>query len=99
MNVFFYRLWHETDGVLSFEWCLAIVLLVFGIVAGLSAARDGILDELSDLADAVLRFDQSFSIAGIGCIEDSSYTDELGDAIDCQRNNLAGQAAVDDNDS
>ena len=93
------KLWRETDGALSFEWCLVAVLLVFGIVSGLSAARDGILDELSDVAESVLHLDQSFSFAGILCIPDSEFVDDPGDVVDCGRTNLPGQPAVDDVDS
>ncbi|HUE72615.1 MAG TPA: hypothetical protein VMP01_17145 [Pirellulaceae bacterium] len=93
------RFWSEEDGALSFEWCLLVVLLVFGIVSGLSAARDGILDELSDVAESVLHLDQSFSFAGILCIPDSVYEDTPGDVVDCARNDLPGQPAVDDVDS
>jgi hypothetical protein len=91
--------WHEEDGVLSFEWTLLVILLVFGIVSGLCAARDGIIDELSDQAAAILAFDQSYSFSGIGSIPASSYTDSLGVVTDCGRNTLAGQAAANDVDS
>ncbi len=92
-------LWAEQDGALSFEWCIVAVLLVFGIVGGLSAVRDGIIDELSDVAASVLNLDQSFSFAGILCIPDSEFVDDPGVVVDCARNNLPGQPAVDDVDS
>jgi Flp pilus assembly pilin Flp len=91
--------WREEDGVLSFEWTLLVILLVFGIVSGLCAARDGIIDELSDQAAAILSFDQSFSFSGFGPIPDSSFTDTLGVVTDCGRNTLAGQPDVTDDDS
>jgi Flp pilus assembly pilin Flp len=43
------QLWHEEDGVLSFEWVLLVTLLVLGIVGGLAAARDAVIDELGDI--------------------------------------------------
>jgi Flp pilus assembly pilin Flp len=92
-------LWREDDGALSFEWCLVAVLLVFGIVGGLSAARDGILDELSDVAASVLNLDQSFSFAGVDCIPESVFEDDPGTVVDCARNTLPGQPAVDDVES
>lgn len=91
--------WHEDDGVLSFEWTLLVILLAFGIVSGLCAARDGIIDELSDQAAAILAFDQSYSFSGFGSIPASSFTDTIGVVTDCERNTLAGQADVDDVDS
>jgi len=56
------RVWREDDGVLSFEWVLLVTLLTIGIVAGLSAARDAVIDELGDVAQAMLALDQSYSI-------------------------------------
>jgi Flp pilus assembly pilin Flp len=87
MHRWFKQLWHEDDGVLSFEWTLIAVLLVFGIVAGVAAARDAIIDELGDLAEAALQFDQSYSFAGIPAlgIPSSEYDDSLGTVADCDR--------------
>ena len=45
-------IWREEDGVLSFEWTLLLTLLTLGIVAGLAGARDAIIDELGDVAEA-----------------------------------------------
>ena len=60
-----HRLWQEDDGVLSFEWTLLVTLLTIGIVSGLSAARDAIIDELGDVAEAAQSFDQSYSLAAL----------------------------------
>jgi Flp pilus assembly pilin Flp len=80
------NLWREDDGVLSFEWTIIGVVVVFGIVGGLAAGRDAILDELGDVAEAILGFDQSFSFVGIpGIIDGSSYTDVPGVLTDCGR--------------
>ena len=57
------RMWKEEDGVLSFEWVLLVTLLTIGIVGGLAAARDAIIDELGDVAQAMLSLDQSYTIA------------------------------------
>jgi Flp pilus assembly pilin Flp len=99
MTSFLSAIWLENDGALSFEWCVVAVVLVFGIVGGLSAARDGILDELSDVAASVLNLDQSFSFAGVGCIPESVFEDDPGTVVDCARNALPGQPAVDDDES
>ena len=56
------RMWKEEDGVLSFEWVLMVTLLTIGIVAGLAGARDAIIDELGDVAQAMLALDQSYMI-------------------------------------
>ena len=54
--------WNEDDGVLSFEWTLLVTLLVLGVVGGLAAARDAVLSELADTAQAMLALDNSYTI-------------------------------------
>lgn len=54
------RVWNETDGILSFEWTMLLTLLVIGVVAGLAGARDAIIDELGDAAQAMLALDHSY---------------------------------------
>jgi Flp pilus assembly pilin Flp len=92
------QLWREDDGVLSFEWTLIAVLVVFGIVGGLAAARDVIIDELGDLAEGVAGFNQSFSFTGIPAlgIPDVSYNDLPSTVSDCGRNSNFGIAGRDD---
>ena len=60
-----HQVWREEDGVLSFEWTLLVTLLTIGIVGGLAAARDAIIDELGDLAQAAQGIDQSFSLSSL----------------------------------
>lgn len=81
------KMWREDDGVLSFEWTLLVTLLTIGIVSGLSAARDGIIDELGDAAQAMVALDQSFTIdfpldidvhtVDPSSASDSAFTDAL----------------------
>ncbi|HUE72613.1 MAG TPA: hypothetical protein VMP01_17135 [Pirellulaceae bacterium] len=108
------QIWREDDGVLSFEWTLVLTLLSIGIVAGLSAARDAVIDELGDTAQAMLALDGSFVIdqplaiaidpegdggaIPVGGASDSAFTDRATYA-DCGRGNFAGQAALLDSDS
>jgi Flp pilus assembly pilin Flp len=91
----FTRLWREDDGVLSFEWTLLVTLLTFGIVAGISAARDAIIDEFGDAAQAMLALDQSMTIdfplqvivhddTDISSASDSSFVDAFI-YTDCDR--------------
>jgi len=56
------QLLREDDGVLSFEWVLLVTLLVLGVVSGLAAARDAVIDELGDVAQAMLGLDNSYTI-------------------------------------
>jgi len=58
----FSRLWHETDGVLSFEWTMLTSLLTVGVVSGIAAVRDAVTDEMGDVAQAMVSLDQSYVI-------------------------------------
>lgn len=88
MNDHLQRMWAEDDGVLSFEWTIISVLIVFGIVGGLAAARDVVIDELGDMGEAIVSFNQSFSYTGIVAlgIPGASYTDAASTVTDCARN-------------
>jgi Flp pilus assembly pilin Flp len=63
MRHYLSRLWREDDGVLSFEWVLLTTLLVIGVVGGLAAARDAMIDELGDAAQGMLALDGSYTIS------------------------------------
>ena len=93
-----WNMWSEQDGVLSFEWTLILTLVVIGIVSGLAGARDAIIDELGDFAEAAQGIDQSFSLAGLSIdfngdavidftTNDSVYTEGPEDSVytDCTR--------------
>lgn len=96
MKKMFARMIREDDGVLSFEWILLLTLLVIGIVSGVSAARDAIIDEFGDVAQAMLSLDQSYTIdfplnvdvhtVDTTSASDSSFTDALI-YTDCTRTN------------
>ena len=101
MNHLFSRLWHEDDGVLSFEWALLVTLLTLGIVAGLAAARDALIDEFGDVSEAMLALDHSMTIdfplqiivhdnTDISSASDSSFTDALTYS-DCTRADFGNQ--------
>ena len=62
MKRLLHRIWLEDEGVLTFEWVLLVTLLVIGIVGDVAAVRDAIIDELGDVAQAMLALDQSFTI-------------------------------------
>jgi Flp pilus assembly pilin Flp len=102
------QIWTEEDGVLSFEWTLLLTLLTLGIVSGLSAARDAIIDELGDLAQAAGAMDQSYSFpaltftfgGGTFTVAGSTFTDDAMIYTDCARTAApVGQPAATDDDS
>src|SRR4051794_21583893 len=111
MKVGLNTVWNEQDGVLSFEWTLLLTLLVIGIVSGVTAVRDGIIDELGDVAQAMQSVDQSYTISfpldvdvhtlDATSSSDSAFTDAIT-YTDCGRNiTLSGQniGPIDDVDS
>ncbi|MCE9528484.1 MAG: hypothetical protein K8R36_20770 [Planctomycetales bacterium] len=102
------NMWKEEDGVLSFEWTLLLTLLTLGIVSGLSAARDSIIDELGDLAQAAGAMDQSYSFPALTftfggatfSVAGSTFTDDAMVYTDCTRTAApTGQPAATDDDS
>jgi Flp pilus assembly pilin Flp len=60
---FLTRLWREEDGVLSFEWTMLTSLLTVGVVSGITAVRDAAIDEMGDVAQAMVALDQSYVVA------------------------------------
>lgn len=108
MKLLIQRMWKEEDGVLSFEWTLLVTLLTIGIVGGISAARDAIIDELGDVAQVMQAVDQSYHIGfplavavhadTTSASSDSDFTDAII-YTDCGRSTLIAQDLVDDIDS
>jgi Flp pilus assembly pilin Flp len=80
-------MWKEDQGFLTFEWILLVTLLTIGIVSGITAVRDATIDELGDVAQAMLSLDQSYTIAGPLAVvvhdptnsggSDSSFRDQI----------------------
>jgi Flp pilus assembly pilin Flp len=98
------NVWSEDDGGLSFEWVLLVTLLTIGIVGGLSAARDAIIDELGDVAQSAIALDQSYRVDGAPDMvihqepdcqggTSSQFTD-AGDFQDCERMNVENEQGV-----
>ena len=103
------NVWSEQDGVLSFEWVLLVTLLTIGVVSGIAAARDAIIDEMGDVAQAMQALDQSYTVdfpllvqvhaATTSSASDTSFTDAIT-YTDCTRAAApVGQAAAVDGDS
>lgn len=78
------RAWREDEGVLSFEWTLLVTLTVFGVVAGIAAARDAVADELGDVAQAMLALDGTYTI---------TYPLELAISTDGSTPQVVGRAS------
>ena len=99
-----YRVYRQDDGVLTFEWVLLVTLLTIGIVSGLTAARDAIIDELGDIANAALSLDQSYTVAAFtattpgepdcGTAPALGYTDDGFTFTECFRGTLSVQGVT-----
>jgi Flp pilus assembly pilin Flp len=62
MKALLWKMCIEDEGVLSFEWVLLVTLVTIGVVGGLAAVRDAIIDELGDFSQAALAIDESYTI-------------------------------------
>lgn len=77
------RLWHDRSGVIaSMDLILLSAILGIGILVGVVALRDQVVQELGDISGAIGHLDQSYSYPGDGnakCDEcyvaGSSYVD------------------------
>ena len=60
------RLWLDEGGaILSAELCLIMVLLVIGMVVGLTALRDAVDFQLTDIAAAIAAIDPGYEFNGL----------------------------------
>ncbi len=85
----------DQDGfVVSIELTLIATLAVIGLMTGMSALRDAIVSELSDVAGAVQDLNQSYAYTGVtghsASSAGSDYTD-LTDFCD-EPEDVAGEA-------
>lgn len=60
------RLWTEEAGfIISTELMIIATVLVLGILVGLVAIREQLVQELADVAEAISEFNQSFTYAAV----------------------------------
>ena len=66
MNNVAQRLWDDDAGfIISIELILIATIAVLGLIAGLTAVRDAVVSELSDVAGAIQDLNQSYSFMGV----------------------------------
>lgn len=113
MKQFCLAIVREEDGILTAEWILFFTLMVIGLVSGLAAMRDSLIDELADGAEAMIALDQSYNIDAplmpyvidpalnmgpdLGGGTDMSFSDTAV-SHDCDRFGVPGQFAELDDD-
>ncbi|EAQ80142.1 hypothetical protein [Blastopirellula marina] len=60
------RIWNDEAGfIVSTELILIATIVVIGLIVGLSAVRDAVTSELSDVAGAIQDMDQSYTLYGV----------------------------------
>jgi hypothetical protein len=63
------KLWSDDQGALiAIEFLFVATILIIGIVVGLTAVRNAVAAELTELANAILALSQGYTIGGLtGC--------------------------------
>lgn len=93
----FQKMWNDDKGfVVSIELVLIATIAVIGLITGLTAVRDGVVSELSDVAGAVQDINQSYTINGV--VGHSAVTAGMDflDANDhCDDNDQVGDGTAD----
>ena len=60
------KLWNDDAGfIVSVELVLIATIAVIGLLAGMTAVRDGVVSELSDVAGSVQDLNQSYAFNGV----------------------------------
>lgn len=89
------KLWNDDKGfIVSIELILIATIAVIGLITGLTAVRDAVVSELSDVAGAVQDVNQSYAINGVvGHSATTAGMDFLDQTDHCDdANDIAGQA-------
>ena len=82
------RLWNDEAGfVVSTELVLLATVAVIGLITGITAVRDGVVSELSDVAGAVQEVNQSYSYDGVVGHNAATSGTQFNDQLDeCDSN-------------
>lgn len=89
------KLWNDDAGfIISVELILIATISVIGLLAGLTAVRDGVVCELSDVAGAVQDLNQSYSYSALTGHSATNVGSDFLDSLDFCDNadQVAGQA-------
>jgi hypothetical protein len=79
----FQKLWNDDCGALiATEWVFVATILVLGIITGLVAVRQAVINELDEFANAVLSLNQSFSFSGQSNCQSSTAGSQFIDSAD-----------------
>ena len=77
------RLWNDDAGfIVSMELILIATIAVIGLIVGMTAVRDAVVSELSDVAGAVQDLNQCYSFNGVTGHASSTCGSDFIDALD-----------------
>jgi Flp pilus assembly pilin Flp len=77
------RLWKDDGGaIIAMEWIFVATILVLGAITGLVAVRQAVLAELTDIANAILALNNSYSFSGQSNCESSTAGSQFIDYPD-----------------
>lgn len=83
------NLWNDDAGfIISMELILIATIAVIGLITGLTAVRDAVVAELSDVAGSVQDLNQSYAFTGVtghsGDTAGSGFEDALDHCDDAE---------------
>jgi hypothetical protein len=89
------RLWEDEGGaIISAEIVLVLTILVLGMIVGLVAVRDAVINELADFAVAFSSLNMSYTIAGTSMTGDVFTGTGASEYTDLPANGGADQTAL-----
>jgi hypothetical protein len=75
------KLWNDDCGaIIATEWVFVVTILVLGIITGLVALRQAVISETTELAQAIMALNQSFSFSGQTNCESSTAGSAAADS-------------------
>lgn len=71
---------HDDSGsIIAVEYLMVSTVLVFGLIVGLGAVRDAVVDQMGEMSSAIGGLSMSYSIGGVqGCCSHSSGSEHQG---------------------
>jgi Flp pilus assembly pilin Flp len=77
------KLWNDEVGaIVSAEIVLVLTILVIGMITGLTSLRDGVIEELADVGQAIGNLNQSYVISGATAHSSATAGSAFRDAPD-----------------
>lgn len=76
----FAKLWNDESGVVAVEYLFLVTIVGIALAAGYGAFARAVNVEFLEVADAVLKLDQSYSYTGISTCASSSGATTVTDA-------------------